>query len=355
MNEKIKNGIALSLILQIILVKWIGSHREWVEAYFSNGWYPWVSKFWRTLLGWIPFSVGDLIYLGLLVLALRYIILKYKHIGKHPYLFLRNIAVVLSVAYFTFNLMWGLNYYREPLAKTMGLRDTVTQEELVKFVEKLIEKTNGAQFRITKDTATRVDIPYSKRDIFSKTLEGYRTLGERYPFLTYEDPSIKTSLFSTGLSYMGYAGYLNPFTNEAQANGIMPKFRFPVVCGHEIGHQIGYSAENETNFIGYLVTVGNPDPYFQYSAYAYALSYCLSEIRRRDRIEFDRLYAEVNGGIKKNFKEVADFWEAHENPMEPVFKSIFDTFLKSNNQIQGIKSYRSIVSLLVTYYEDREL
>jgi hypothetical protein len=355
MNEKIKNGIALSLILQIILVKWIGSHREWVEAYFSNGWYPWVSKFWRTLLGWIPFSVGDLIYLGLLVLALRYIILKYKHIGKHPYLFLRNIAVVLSVAYFTFNLMWGLNYYREPLAKTMGLRDTVTQEELVKFVEKLIEKTNGAQFRITKDTATRVDIPYSKRDIFSKTLEGYRTLGERYPFLTYEDPSIKTSLFSTGLSYMGYAGYLNPFTNEAQANGIMPKFRFPVVCGHEIGHQIGYSAENETNFIGYLVTVGNPDPYFQYSAYAYALSYCLSEIRRRDRIEFDRLYAEVNGGIKKNFKEVADFWEAHENPMEPVFKSIFDTFLKSNNQIQGIKSYRSIVSLLVIYYEDREL
>lgn len=355
MNEKIKNGIALSLILQIILVKWIGSHREWVEAYFSKGWYPWVSKFWRTLLGWIPFSVGDLIYLGLLVLALRYIILKYKHIGKHPYLFLRNIAVVLSVAYFTFNLMWGLNYYREPLAKTMGLRDTVTQEELVKFVEKLIEKTNGAQFRITKDTATRVDIPYSKRDIFSKTLEGYRTLGERYPFLTYEDPSIKTSLFSKGLSYMGYAGYLNPFTNEAQANGIMPKFRFPVVCGHEIGHQIGYSAENETNFIGYLVTVGNPDPYFQYSAYAYALSYCLSEIRRRDRIEFDRLYAEVNGGIKKNFKEVADFWEAHENPMEPVFKSIFDTFLKSNNQIQGIKSYRSIVSLLVTYYEDREL
>ena len=355
MNEKIKNGIALSLILQIILVKWIGSHREWVEAYFSNGWYPLVSKFWRILLGWIPFSVGDLIYLGLLVLAIGYVILKHKHIRKHPYLFLRNIALVLSVAYFTFNLMWGLNYYREPLAKTMGLRDINSQEELIKFAERLVKKTNEVQYRITKDTATSVEIPYSRKDIFAKTVAGYQTLGQRYPYLTYNHPSIKKSLFSTGLSYMGYAGYLNPFTNEAQVNGIMPKFRFPVVCGHEVGHQVGYSAENETNFIGYLVTVGNPDPYFQYSAYAYALSYCLSDVRRRNKVEFDRLYGELNGGIKKNFKEVADFWDAHENPMEPVFKSIFDTFLKSNNQPQGIKSYSSIVSLLVTYYEDREL
>ncbi len=355
MSEKLKNGIALSLILQIVLVKWIGSHREWVEAYFSNGWYPLVSKFWRVLLGWIPFSVGDLLYLGLLVMAIRYVILKHKQIRKHPYLFLRNIAVVLSVAYFTFNLMWGLNYYREPLAKTMGLGDTNTQKELLQFVERLIIKTNEVHYGITKDTAAMVEVPYSRKDIFSKTISGYQTLALSYPFLTYSNPSIKKSLFSTGLSYMGYAGYLNPLTNEAQVNGIMPKFRFPVVCGHEVGHQVGYSAENETNFIGYLVTVGNPDPYFQYSAYAYALSYCLSDIRRRDKLEFERLYGKLNGGVKNNFKEVADFWEAHENPMEPVFKSIFDTFLKSNNQAQGIKSYSFIVTLLVNYYKDREL
>ncbi|MCG2462118.1 DUF3810 domain-containing protein [Flavobacteriaceae bacterium F89] len=355
MNEKLKNGIALSLIFQVILVKWIGSHREWVEAYYSNGWYPLVSRFWRIILGWIPFSVGDLIYLGLLLLAIRYVVVQHKKIRKHPFLFLRNIVLVLSVAYFTFNLMWGLNYYREPLAKSMGLRDTITQEELVKFVEKLVKRTNEAQFRITKDTATKVEIPYSRSDIFTKTIEGYQSIGLLYPFLVYNNPSIKQSLFSTGLSYMGYAGYLNPFTNEAQVNGIMPKFRFPVVCGHEVGHQVGYSAENETNFIGFLVTVGNPDPYFQYAAYAYALSYCLSDVKRKDKVQFNRLYGDLNGGIKKNFKEEVDFWEAHANPMEPVFESIFDTFLKSNNQAQGIKSYRSIVSLLVTYYEDREL
>ncbi|MDO1498958.1 DUF3810 family protein [Winogradskyella maritima] len=33
-------------------------------------------------------------------------------------------------------------------------------------------------------------------------------------------------MFSTGLTYMGYAGYLNPFTNEAQVNRLLPILGF---------------------------------------------------------------------------------------------------------------------------------
>ncbi|MBQ0741381.1 DUF3810 family protein, partial [Aquimarina celericrescens] len=80
--------------------------------------------------------------------------------------------------------------------------------------------------------------------------KGYTRIEKIHSFLKYEQPSIKESLFSTGLSYMGYGGYLNPFTQEAQVNGLVPNFRFPVIAGHEMGHQIGYSAENETNSIG---------------------------------------------------------------------------------------------------------
>ena len=104
---------------------------------------------------------------------------------------------------------------------------------------------------------------------------------------------------------MGYGGYLNPFTNEAQANSALPNFRFPVICGHEIGHQLGFSAENETNFIGYLATVSNEDIYFKYSAYAYALSYCLNDLANRDQEEFKRQYDKLNPGVKKNYKEIA--------------------------------------------------
>lgn len=355
MKYKIKNSLALLWIPQIIVVKWLSNYPEFIERYYSTGIYPVISGFWRMLLGWLPFSVGDILYALLIIIAIRYMVINRISIKKKPLLFLRDIVMVFSIAYFSFHILWGFNYYREPLSKTLEIPEKHDQKDLLDFVDRLIAKTNEIHLQISGDTNSIVQIPYSKKEIFILTLEGYRTLEKHYPIFTYHHPSIKKSIFSTPLTYMGYGGYLNPFTNEAQANARLPKFRYPVIAGHEIGHQLGYSAENETNFIGYLVTVGNSDPYFQYSGYAYALSYCLNDLARRDRSVFEEQYRKLNPGIRKNYKEVTDFWEAHENPLEPVFKSIFNNFLKANNQPQGIKSYHGVVSLLVTYYKDKPL
>lgn len=355
MKITLKTSIALSIIPQIILVKWVGNHPGWIETYYSQGIYPVVSKSFRFLLGWIPFSVGDLLYFSLILVALVYLYRNRGPILKNKISFLRDILMVLSIAYFTFHFMWGLNYYREPISSKLELIETKDYQELVSFTKSLIKKTNEAQYKITKDTTIRVIIPYSQTEIFKKSVEGYDLLSKKYPFWEYTQPSVKSSLFSTGLTYMGYAGYLNPFTNEAQVNRLLPNFRFPVVAGHEIGHQLGYSAENETNFIGYLVTASNPDAYFQYAGYAYALGYCLNDIRRGDKEIFDSLLMDLNGGVKLNFQEMNDFWNTYENPMEPVFKSIFNTFLKANNQTQGIQSYNAVVSLLVAYHKQYPL
>ncbi|MEM7380418.1 MAG: DUF3810 domain-containing protein, partial [Bacteroidota bacterium] len=249
----------------------------------------------------------------------------------------------------------GFNYYRLPLSKSLELTDKHDFKQLVDFTETLIQASNNIHIEINSDSTKKVDIPYTQKEIFQKTLAGYDVLQSQWPSLAYKTPSAKTSLFSTMLSYMGYGGYLNPFTNEAQVNGRLPNFRFPVVAGHEIGHQVGYAAENETNFIGYLVTLSNEDIYFKYTALTYALGYCLSDIRRKDKKVFDDLYKKVNKGIQLEYQAMNDFWEAFENPLEPVFKSIFNTFLKANNQQDGIKSYSRVVTLLVTYHKDYPL
>lgn len=355
MKYKVKNIIALLLIPQIIVVKWLGGHPEFIERYYSKGIYPIISGFWRILLGWVPFSVGDILYLLLIVMTIGYLIINRASIIKRPLPFFRDIVMVTSIAYFSFHILWGFNYYRDPLAKTMGLPQKHDEQDLLDLVDRLVARTNEIHLQISGDADSMVHIPYTQKEMFDLTLIGYRTLEKEFPLFSYHRPSIKKSLFSTPLTYMGYGGYLNPFTNEAQANAILPNFRFPVITAHEIGHQLGYSAENETNFIGYLVTVGNGDPYFQYSGYSYALSYCLNELARRDKALFEERYNRLNLGIRKNYKEVADFWEAHKNPLEPIFKSIFNSFLKANNQAQGIRSYHGVVSLLVTYYRDRPL
>ncbi len=95
----------------------------------------------------------------------------------------------------------------------------------------------------------------------------------------------------------------------------------------------------------------NKDIYFQYSASAYALSHCLSAIRLSDPQMFAQLFAKINIGVQKNYQELYEFNQKYANPFEPVFKSIFSTFLKANQQPDGIKSYSKIVELMVGYHE----
>jgi hypothetical protein len=248
-----------------------------------------------------------------------------------------------------------MNYFRQPLSETLGYDNVYTTEELRELTNLLARKSNQLQEILTRDTLRPVALPYKKQEILNKTVEGYGALKHDYPLFTYESPSLKPSLFSTALSYMGYGGYLNPFTLEAQVNNRLPLFRYPVVCGHEVGHQLGYSAENETNFIGYLVTLRNPDPYFQYSAVAYGLSYCLSELFRRDPESFKAIRETLNPGVRANFRELQEFWKSFENPLEPVFKSAFNKYLEVNRQKDGIRSYNRVVSLMVDYHQQNPI
>jgi hypothetical protein len=350
MVPRLKNAIAASLLLQIAVVAWLARHPDWVETWYSRGIYPYLAVFFRTLYGWIPFSVGDLCYFFLGVLGLGYLIRKRHWIRHHPLSFLRDVLMVCSIVHFSFYLLWGTNYFRQPLSKSFGMKETYTTEELIRLTTHLATRTNSLQVALAGDSLQAVTSPYSRKEIRSATIDAYDGLSVDFPEFHYQTASLKPSLFSTALSYMGYGGYLNPFTGEAQVNNRLPLFRYPVVCGHEIGHQLGYSAENETNFIGYLVTLRNQDPYFRYSAYAYGLSYCLSEVNRRDKEAFKRLREGLNPGVRANFRELQEFWKAFQNPMEPVFKSIFNSYLQVNRQKDGIRSYNRVVSLMVSYY-----
>lgn len=351
MMKWIKTIIALSLIPQIVVVKQLANYPHLIERYYSNGIYPWLSKAFRFIFGWIPFSLGDIFYTIAAVLIIRFLILNWKTFLYQTSKFFKEVFVVISLTYFVFHLFWGLNYYRQPLSTSLQLGEDYTTDELLDFTKSLIHKSNEIHREITKNDTIAVEIPYSKSEIYSMTSNGYYNLSKKMPRLNYEFKSIKSSLYSTALTYMGYGGYLNPFTNEAQVNSLAFSYKYPTVSCHEQAHQLGFSAENEANFIGYLAAVCNDDIYFKYSGYVYTLRYCLGELKHRDEAIFEELNKIINKGIIKNYLKVAEFWSKYENSAEPAFKSSFNTFLKANNQKDGIKSYSYVVTLLVNYHK----
>lgn len=303
-------------------------------------------------LGSLPFSLGDFLYALLIIMFIRWVSLRIRQGFRKPEKWILEGLATLSLLYACFNVFWGLNYYRPPLHQTLKIDNDYSTEELLKLSEKLVESSNVIQFSITGNDSLKVEIPYSKNDIFDLTIQGYSNLSNSFPELKYSQASLKRSLFSLPLTYMGFNGYLNPFTNEAQVNTLLVPFKLPTTASHEIGHQLGFAAENEANFIACLATMNHPDVYFRYSGYTFALGYCMNELYNRDPEAAEKLGQELNYGIQLNFAEVREFWAKHRNPFEPVFMFTYNSFLKANYQTDGMKSYSYVVALLVNYFED---
>lgn len=348
-----KTLIAFSIIPQYILIKWLAHYPEFIERYYSNGIYPYISKIFRFMLAWIPFSFGDLVYAFAIFYMIRWLYKNRKRLRKDTKHWFIDVFSALSVLYFAFHLFWGLNYYRLPLHKNLNLESDYTTEQLVNVTKKLIAKSNAIHSKIIKIDSLPINIQYTKSSILNMVPLGYKALSKEFPHLEYYPKSIKKSLFSVPLTYMGFSGYLNPLTNESQVDYLIPKYNFPTTASHEVAHQLGYAAENEANFIGCLAAINHQDIYFKYSGYTFALRFCLNEIYRRDESLFDSITKTVNGGILKNYQEMREFWDAYQNPAEPLFKKTYSSYLKANKQDKGMESYSYVVALFVNYFEKK--
>lgn len=353
MRRRTRIILAILLPLQIIALQILKNFPQFVESYYSLGLYPLLSKISRFVFGWIPFSIGDIFYPLMGILAIRWIIKNIRRIRTGPRGLLLEITATVSLVYFVFNLLWGFNYYRVPLHESLGLERDYTTEELITTTERLIAKSNDLHRKLGYADSVKIELPYSQKEIFKKSINGYKNLEKEFPNLAYSPKSLKKSGWSLGLTYMGYSGYYNPFSGEAQVNNLIKTYKFPVVACHEQAHQIGYAAENEANFIATLATLHNEDPYIQYTGYIFALRYCINEIARRDFEKYEEILETVNPGILISYKEMRDFWESYANPLEDLSKSFWDQFLKANNQSKGIMSYSYMVALVVNYFEDK--
>lgn len=266
-----------------------------------------------------------------------------------------HFIAILSVIYFCFYLFWGLNYYRKPLAENLNYSQSkYTTEQLSRVTNHIIEKLNFYQLKITKNDTLKVDNPYQQKEMYSMAISGYNNLSKEYPQLEYQHKSVKSSLMSLLQTYNGTSGYLNPITGEAQVNDKIPKTSYPTTTCHEMAHQIGFAAENEANFVGFLAANYNEDLYFKYASYRMAFGYCISEIRKRDRNLSKELWKTVNKGIIKDFNNSYHFWQAYKNPFEPLVKKGYNAYLKANKQAKGVDSYNYVVDLLISYFEKSE-
>ncbi len=340
------------LVIAAVVIKLFSFFPNAVEKYYSTGVYKYIARLLRMVFGWIPFSVGDILYaLAALYLIYQLILFLKKLLRKQvdrDYLFSSGKKLIFSalVIYILFNSLWGLNYNRLGIAHQLQLNvQPYSTKELQSILQIIVARLNNLDSvaRIERDEYER------KNFLFSRSVEAYQNLANSNPIFGYPSPSVKPSIFSYAGDYLGFTGYYNPFSGEAQVNTTVPVFIQPFTTCHEIGHQLGYAKENEANFAGYLSAKSSGNKAFQYSVYFDLYLYAAKELYMRDSALLVPLRESLRPAIRKDYRDLRAFYKKYENPFEPLISRLYGNFLKANQQPQGMMSYNAVIAWLIAY------
>lgn len=352
-NFRLKKwSLAIILGFLAIAINLFSYQSGWVEEYYSAGIYPFIGAGMRRLFGWLPFSLGDILYslvfiwlTFLLFRMIRSLFQQKTNAGKIAS-GLTSLINGLLLVYIYFNLFWGLNYNRLGISHQLGLQVTEQSvSKLVALTDRLIIRTNSYAAAAGRNQA----MPSGK--VLATSVKNYDKLSKTYPFLEYRPRSVKRSLFGVLGNYMGYTGYYNPFTAEAQINDAVPAFLHPFVASHEIAHQLGYAKENEANFVGFLAARVSQDTAFLYSAYFEMFLYANSELFRSDSLAARKNIKRLAPEVQRDLAELRAYRIRYENPLDKLISIFYDRYLKMNQQPDGDRTYSKVVLWLLAYYD----
>ncbi|TYQ15912.1 UNVERIFIED_CONTAM: uncharacterized protein DUF3810 [Acetivibrio alkalicellulosi] len=326
-----------------------------VENLYSNGIFRLITRVLSILTGYIPFSVAEFIYVSVIIFVLIKLILMIIKIFKCPSQTFKTISnqlvnaiVAISIIYFSFILLWGINYQRLPFGETANLDTSPASiEELAIVCENLLSEANYLRDLVEEDENGVMKLSSDKQSTLKRAHLGFDKAADYYPTLYGKYGRPKGIILSELMSYSGIGGVYFPFTGEANVNISVPHSTIPFTTCHEIAHQIGYAREDEANFIGYITCKFHPDIDFQYSGTLLALRYATSALFAHNPERFQSIRDNYSDGVLRDLRAISAYWQKYETPVQEISSSINDTYLRANMQKDGIQSYGRMVDLLI--------
>ncbi len=316
-----------------------------IDTYYASWLYPIISRINQGLWARFPFSIGDLGYtLFGVVLIWQLFRTPLRHL-------VRRFLTLLTILVFLFYTLWGMLYFKTSLRIQKDIKGTIKTELLFNTTKHYATQVAHLHEALSTNNNEKIAVPQSKKELLAMATKGMEASSLRPKNI---HGKAKGTLFPTALSYMGFAGYANPFTHEAQVNTLQPKLSILTTSCHEIAHQWGYAAEDEANYIGIKASMNADEPLLVYAGSLLAFRYLINSLYRADKEAAEKLLNELPKGTRLHMAEMRAFWQKYQNPFEQVFEKSYDQYLKANQQQAGIKSYSLVVGLLVDDYINQE-
>jgi len=341
---------------------------DWVLHYVSQP----VRNFFGLLSSIYPFSIMEIVCTVLGVFLIYYIIKsirdtsrrreKWKLLGKR----LLPILVAACYIWCMFCWFWNSGYHGTGFAAKNGFEGGgVAAADLIAVTEMFAEMANELSILVERDADGRY--VSNQRDMFEQSVTVYRNISNEFPGLSGRLYPPKAMLYSWFMSIAGYTGLYFALTGEVMINSHPPGAFMPSTVAHEHAHHLGIFAEDEAEFIGILACVKSENTVFEYAGYMNGLNRLLNALAAEDADAWHRIVNGLTEEVNNDRQELFEFWAAQKisntgfrfwdnfltavkETTNDAVNTIYDNYLRSQNQELGVKSYGACVDLLVEYF-----
>ena len=352
--------ILLLFPLALLLLGIAKRNVYFAEEIFAKGIFHIYSQVYSSVTGLLPVSLAEMgILLGIVAvpaLILWRIVVYIKGKGRRLYLILADMISLLclaSVVYFMLVLGCSINYYRKPVAEYLGLtvRDS-SAEELYALHAELAERTNAVRKQLLTEDETGVyALSVSELELAKLCDEAYDALSEEHRIFHGVYPKPKRVLLSAVMSKTELTGVYVPFTMEANVNVDIPDYSIASTMCHELAHLRGFIREDEANYISYLACLASDRLELQYSGLMEALILSGNALYGKNPDLYYEIRATYDEAVNRDLAANSAYWAQFRNTkISNTTEKLNDTYLKANNQSDGVQSYGRMVDLLLAEY-----
>ena len=307
----------------------------------------------------VPFSAAELIWAAAVVFAVVYLIvqtvllIRRKGRWRRLWATLLTLAMLASLFWAGFSLLWSPVYYAPTFADRSGVSDgPVSAEDLAAVTKYFVARANLYAQEVERDqdglfTADRASV-------LDRAAGVYGSAAALWPFLEGDSLRPKPVLCSKILSLIDFTGFFFPMTGEANLNMDSPVCLLPATAEHEISHQRGVAREQECNFLAVAACMASDDPDFRYSGALMAYIYLGNALASADPDAWREAHAALSEQVKADLAANSAYWAPYQDTAaQKTSNKVYSSFLVDNGQTLGLQSYGACVDLLVNYYKDR--
>ena len=326
-----------------------------VEQFYSRGLFQGIRWMFFGLDSWLPFAgVYPLFFIlsGWLIFTL---VKFFKRKTPWPRRLLNGMFSLLAFAggvVFFFQLLWGLNYGREPLEKKLGISpEPLTVSELRSELEsatvevlRLRAMLPGAGDSVVPEVLVPANLENTMRGELTKFLnsEDYPTPGKVRGRL----------LWPKGiLLRISTAGVYIPFTGEGNIDEGLHYLQLPFVMVHEMSHAYGFGDEGTCNFLAYLACTQSDDVFLNYAGHLYYWRYVAADYRTFQPEEYKDFFETLPTGMKSDIAAIRREMEKYPDIFPAMRDAAYTAYLQAQGIHEGLKNYDRVVMLVAAWRE----